>query len=127
MENNVKSLTNEFKMLTLDKQIKVLIEDAKNTSTLDKYQDKFTPAELHNMYSGNFAANDDVMNMLAGLNNTKLRESFIYGGVGEKLNQLDKKTLDIFKDYVNNCEITERDVYDFSRDFYNFDFEIFVI
>lgn len=41
MENNVKSLTNEFKMLPLDKQIKVLIEDAKNTSILDKYQDKF--------------------------------------------------------------------------------------
>ena len=92
---------------------------------INKYQDKFTPAELHNMYSGNFVAKDDVMNMLAGLNNTKLRESFIYGGTGEKLNQLDKKTLDIFKDYVNNCEITERDAYDFSRNFYDFDFGIF--
>ena len=41
MENNVKSLTNEFKMLPLDKQIKVLIEDAKNASISDEYQDKF--------------------------------------------------------------------------------------
>lgn len=40
MENNVKSLTNEFKMLPVDQQIKVLIEDAKNSSILDKYQDK---------------------------------------------------------------------------------------
>lgn len=39
MENNVKSLTNEFKMLPVDKQIKVLIEDAKNASCLKKYSD----------------------------------------------------------------------------------------
>ena len=40
MENNVKSLTNEFKMLPVDKQIKVLIEDAKNASCLKKYDIK---------------------------------------------------------------------------------------
>jgi len=77
---------------------------------INKYKDKFAPANLERIYLGKFKTSDAAYEMLSEID-PAVREVLLNSyQMDATLSTLDNETLTKFKNWVNNCDITPQNI-----------------
>ena len=97
-------------------------ELVQRVNQIKKFESKYTPDILEQIYNGSYKVSDEVLEALSTIDKSLLKKLISYPHT-EKIAAFDKETLEKFTNYIRNAKLTEDSMREFC---YNFSPDIFV-